>query len=52
MKIQTKEAVVVSLTLGRRLLGNLTIFFLTILLILNGHSTNFFKEFFFEVNLS
>ena len=48
-KIQAKHAVVVSVTLGRRLLGTfLTIFFPTILLNLIGHATNFFKEFFFE----
>ena len=48
-KLQTKYAVVVSISLGRRLLGTfLTIFFPTILLNLIGHSTNFFKEFFFE----
>ena len=50
-KIQDKHAVVVSVTLGRRLLGTfLTIFFPTILLNLIGHATNFFKEFFFEVS--
>ena len=50
-KIQTKEAVVVSITLGRRLLGTFqTIFFPTILLNLIGHSTNLFNEFFFEVS--
>ena len=43
-KIQTKEAVVISVTLGRRLLGTfLTIFFPTILLNVIGYSTNFFK---------
>ena len=47
--IKTKEAVVVSITLGRRLLGTfLTIFFPTILLNLIGYSTNYFKAFFFE----
>ena len=50
-KIQGKHAIVVSVTLGRRLLGTfLTIFFPTILLNLIGHATNFFKEFFFEVS--
>ena len=45
------KAVVVSLTLGRRLLGTfLTIFFPTIILNVIGFATNFFKEFFFEVN--
>ena len=49
-EIQSKVAVVVSITLGRRLLGTfLTIFFPTILLNLIGYATNFFKEFFFEV---
>ena len=47
-KIQTKEAVVVSITLGRRLLGTfLTIFFPTILLNVIGYATNYFKDFFF-----
>ena len=50
-KIQTKKAVVVSITLGRRLLGTfLTIFFPTILLNVIGYSTNFFKAFFSEVS--
>ena len=49
-KIKTKEGVVVSITLGRRLLGTfLTIFFPTILLNVIGYSTNYFKAFFFEV---
>ena len=49
-KIKTKEAVIVSITLGRRLLGTfLTIFFPTILLNVIGYSTNHFKAFFFEV---
>ena len=49
--IQTKAAVVVSITLGRRLLGTfLTIFFPTILLNVIGYSTNHFKAFFFEVS--
>merc|ERR1719445_1132745 len=44
-----KEGVVVTITMGRRLLGTfLTIFFPTILLNVIGYSTNFFKEFFFE----
>ena len=48
--IKTKAAVVVSVTLGRRLLGTfLTIFFPTILLNVIGYATNFFKAFFFEV---
>ena len=49
-KLKSKEAVVVSITLGRRLLGTfLTIFFPTILLNVIGYSTNYFKAFFFEV---
>ena len=48
-KIKTNHAVVVSITLGRRLLGTfLTVFFPTVLLNSIGHSTNFFKAFFFE----
>ena len=51
-KLKTKNAVVVSITLGRRLLGTfLTIFFPTILLNVIGYSTNYFKAFFFEVRL-
>ena len=50
-KVQTKGAVVISITLGRRLLGTfLTVFFPTILLNVIGYSTNFFKAFFFEVS--
>ena len=49
--IQRKKAVVISVTIGRRLLGTfLTIFFPTILLNVIGYATNFFKEFFFEVS--
>ena len=49
-EIKTKAGVVVSITLGRRLLGTfLTIFFPTILLNVIGYSTNHFKAFFFEV---
>ena len=49
--IKSKKAVVISVTLGRRLLGTfLTIFFPTILLNVIGYSTNYFKEFFFEVS--
>ena len=52
-KVKDKEAVVVSITLGRRLLGTfLTIFFPTILLNVIGYSTNYFKAFFFEVRFS
>ena len=44
-----KKGVRVSLTLGRRLLGVfLTIYFPTVLLNLIGHTTNYFKAFFFE----
>ena len=49
--VQDMAAVVISVTLGRRLLGTfLTIFFPTILLNAIGFATNFFKEFFFEVS--
>ena len=52
-RIQTKSAVIVSMTLGRRLLGTfLTIFFPTILLNVIGYSTNYFKAFFFEVSIT
>ena len=48
-RIKSKATVVISVTLGRRLLGTfLTIFFPTILLNVIGYSTNYFKEFFFE----
>ena len=48
--IQNSAAVIVSVTLGRRLLGTfLTTFFPTILLNVIGYATNLFKEFFFEV---
>ena len=47
--INSKGGVVISVTLGRRLLGTfLTIFFPTILLNVIGYSTNYFKDFFFE----
>ena len=50
-RIRKKRSVVVSITLGRRLLGTfLTIYFPTILLNIIGYSTNYFKEFFFEVS--
>ena len=49
-KIFKKGAIVVYVTLGRRLLGTfLTVFFPTILLNVIGYATNFFKQFFFEV---
>ena len=48
-KIKSKNGVRVSLTLGRRLLGNiLTVYVPTLLLNIIGHSTNYFKSFFFE----
>ena len=51
-KIQDKDAFVVSVTLGRRLLGTfLTVYFPTILLNIIGYATNLFKIFFFEVRL-
>ena len=46
-KINSKTSVIVSITLGRRLLGTfLTVYFPTILLNVIGHATNFFKKFF------
>ena len=49
-KIHGKDAIVVSITLGRRILGTfLTVYFPTILLNVIGYSTNLFKVFFFEV---
>ena len=46
---QKMGVLVVSLTLGRRLMGTiLTVFLPTVLLNLIGHATNFFKAFFFE----
>ena len=49
--ILSKGAIVVYVTLGRRLLGTfLTVFFPTILLNVIGYATNFFKQFFFEVS--
>ena len=49
--LNRKAAVVVYVTLGRRLLGTfLTIFFPTILLNVIAYSTNHFKTFFFEVS--
>ena len=51
-KIMGKDAVVVSVTLGRRLLGTfLTVYFPTILLNVIGYATNLFKVFFFEVKM-
>ena len=48
--IQSMAGIIVSITMGRRLLGTfLTIFFPTIILNAIGFATNFFKEFFFEV---
>ena len=48
-KIKDRQGVKVSLTLGRRLLGTiLTVYVPTILLNVIGHSTNYFKSFFFE----
>ena len=53
IKINTRPGIVVSLTLGRRILATfLTIFFPTILLNIIGHATNFFKPFFFEAVVS
>ena len=48
-KIKNSDGVRVSLILGRKLLGNiLTVYVPTSLLVLIGHLTNYFKEFFFE----
>ena len=48
-----QQAMVFQTTLGRRLLGNLlTIFLPTLLLNVIGHSTNYFKAFFFEAVVS
>ena len=48
--ITNKGAIIVYVTLGRRLLGTfLTVYFPTILLNVIGYATNFFKQFFFEV---
>ena len=50
--IQGRKGVVVSITLGRRLLGTfLTVYFPTILLSVIGYATNLFKVFFFEVRI-
>ena len=43
------QTVEVEVVLGRRLIGNfMTIYMPTILLNIIGHSTNYFKPFFFE----
>ena len=48
-EIKGKAGVKVSVILGRKLLGNiLTVYVPTILLNIIGHSTNYFKSFFFE----
>ena len=48
-----QQAIILEATLGRRLLGTiLTIFLPTILLNVIGHSTNYFKAFFFEAVVS
>ena len=48
-----QQAITLEATLGRRLLGTLlTIFLPTILLNVIGHSTNYFKAFFFEAVVS
>ena len=45
----TNETVEVEVVLGRRLIGTfMTIYMPTILLNIIGHSTNYFKPFFFE----
>ena len=46
---KTQKAIVVEVILGRRLLSTiLTVYTPTLLLNIIGHSTNFFKDFFFE----
>ena len=48
-----QQAANFKITLGRRLLGTLlTIFLPTVLLNIIGHSTNYFKDFFFEAVVS
>ena len=48
-----QQAIIMEVTLGRRLLANfLTIFLPTVLLNVIGHSTNYFKAFFFEAVVS
>ena len=50
MKIDGSSGVRVYIVLGRRLLSNiLTVYLPTILLNLTGHTTVYFKPFFFEV---
>ena len=49
IQIMEEDGVQVSLILGRKLLGNiLTVYVPTALLVIIGHSTNYFKDFFFE----
>ncbi|XP_023340726.1 gamma-aminobutyric acid receptor subunit beta isoform X2 [Eurytemora carolleeae] len=51
--ISGKNGLRIEVVLGRRLLGNaLTIFLPTMLLLVIGHVTNFFKPFFFEAVIS
>ena len=52
--LETGEAATaLDVTLGRRLLGNvITVFLPTILLIVIGHTTNYFKNFFFEAAIA
>ena len=51
--IKNKDGVKVSIKLGRKLLGDiLTVYVPTILLNTIGHSTNYFKSFFFEAVVS
>ena len=48
-----QKAVIVKITLGRRLLGTfLTVFLPTILLNIIGHTANYFEAFFFESTIS
>ena len=49
IKIMEEDGIQVSVILGRKLLGNiLTVYVPTALLVIIGHSTNYFKDFFFE----
>ena len=51
--IKGKGGVQISITMGRRLLGTvLTVYVPTVLLNVIGHSTNYFKDFFFEAVVS
>ena len=52
-RVGTGQAVIIKITLGRRLLGTfLTVFLPTILLNVIGHNANYFDSFFFESIIS